>query len=160
SGNTNSGINIFAGAGQSTTGNSVVNNIVGLAPDGDTALANGSKGSRVGHSGTGGVDTTTNTGNTGSRNTGGGVRATGPAPNSIGEVKVRGNLVGTNAAGTAKRPNTTTGVTLTNGASTSVIGGTTAADRNVVSGNGTNGIVVTANATTVSGVTVTGNYVG
>ncbi|MEO8431424.1 MAG: CSLREA domain-containing protein [Acidobacteriota bacterium] len=81
---------------------------------------------------------------------------------------VQGNLVGTNVAGTAALPsdqpfvpgNPRVGIRLVN-TTNSLIGGTTAAARNVASGNISGGIEVT---TTQGGVgannTVQGNYVG
>ncbi len=69
---------------------------------------------------------------------------------------IQGNLVGTNAAGTAAIPNVYNGAALTiNGASNTLIGGTAAGAGNVVSGNTGGGI-----ATGGNGVTVQGNLVG
>ena len=58
---------------------------------------------------------------------------------------IEGNDIGTNAAGTAAIPNNTVGssaIVLGNGASNITIGGTTAAARNVISGNDGGGILI------------------
>ena len=71
---------------------------------------------------------------------------------------VRGNLIGTNAAGTAALPNGAYGVIINGAASSNVVGGTTAAERNVLSGNGLSGIAISGSGTT--GNIVQGNYIG
>jgi len=70
---------------------------------------------------------------------------------------VKGNYIGTNAAGTAAVPNST-GVTISGGAQNNIVGGTTTGERNVISGNILNGILL--NDATTTGNTVQGNYVG
>ncbi len=72
-----------------------------------------------------------------------------------------GNIIGLNAAGTAALANTSHGVYVTaNGAGT-VIGGTTATARNIISGNGQDGIVIDgANSQTMRGISIQGNYIG
>lgn len=68
---------------------------------------------------------------------------------------ILGNLIGVNAAGTGALGNSQGGVrTLTNG---HLIGGATALARNVISANGTAGIVIGNSA---DGVTILGNYIG
>ena len=71
---------------------------------------------------------------------------------------VRGNLIGTNAAGTAAIGNTLDGIHIRAGADNNIIGGTTPAERNVLSGNLEDGIEI-LNAGT-AGNTVQGNYIG
>jgi hypothetical protein len=71
-------------------------------------------------------------------------------------VTIAGNSIGTNAAGTAAEPNHI-GVWLPGTPSEgSVIGGNTAADRNLISGNASSQILIDHNAFT----TVKGNYIG
>lgn len=70
---------------------------------------------------------------------------------SAARVKVSGNIVGLDAAGTMRLPN---GVGMRLNGSDVVAGGSTAAQRNVVSGNSGNGIAAG------DGVQILGNYVG
>ncbi len=77
------------------------------------------------------------------------------------------NLIGLNLAGTAVIANSGDGV-LNKGSSSVIIGGSTAGERNVISGNGGNGINVLAedgggdgcSSGAVSGTNITGNYIG
>ncbi len=74
-------------------------------------------------------------------------------------VVVAGNFIGTNVAGTAAAGNLH-GV-FVNSANTSIIGGSTAADRNVISGSkpgGNHGIEIAG--TPVTGNIIKGNYIG
>jgi parallel beta-helix repeat protein len=72
---------------------------------------------------------------------------------------VRGNLIGLNAAGTSAIPNTSWGIDLFNSANNNTIGGTTPAERNVISGNGSHGIAL-LNDASVTGNRIIGNYIG
>jgi hypothetical protein len=72
--------------------------------------------------------------------------------------RVIGNYIGLNAAGTLPLSNTWTGVAIFNGAQSNVIGGASAAMRNIISGNGEQGVVVADPGTT--GNIVEGNYIG
>ena len=69
--------------------------------------------------------------------------------------QVKGNFFGTNGTGTAAIKNGSYGV-LVNGGDNNTIGGTTAADRNVISGNVT-GVALVSGAT---GNAVEGNFIG
>lgn len=69
---------------------------------------------------------------------------------------VAGNFVGTDPAGAADLGNAGNGI-IVSGADGNTIGGTALGDRNVVCGNGSNGIRVRSDA---SGNTVRGNFVG
>ncbi|MCA9054440.1 MAG: cadherin domain-containing protein, partial [Planctomycetaceae bacterium] len=69
-----------------------------------------------------------------------------------------GNYIGTNVAGTAPLENGWNGVNVEQGADNTLIGGSTAAHRNIISGNLQLGIWVTDAATT--GTIIRGNYVG
>jgi len=74
--------------------------------------------------------------------------------------RVVGNLIGTNAAGTAAVPNAN-GVTIGALAGGNLVGGTTTASRNIISGNSGDGVALfgdTFNAT--PGDTIQGNYIG
>jgi CSLREA domain-containing protein len=70
---------------------------------------------------------------------------------------VEGNFIGTDANGTSDLGNTDDGVFIESGP-TNTVGGTTAASRNLVSGNGLKGIDI-SNATAFDNV-VQGNYIG
>ena len=70
-------------------------------------------------------------------------------------VLVSGNFIGTNAAGTAAVPNTSHGVYV-NTATAVTVGGSTAAGRNVISGNGADGLLVDNSGSAV----VIGNWIG
>jgi CSLREA domain-containing protein len=71
---------------------------------------------------------------------------------------ILGNRIGTNAAGTAALGNTLGGISQRNGASSSLIGGTTAAARNLISGNATFGILLQDEG--VDSNLVFGNFIG
>ncbi len=62
---------------------------------------------------------------------------------------VSGDFIGVNAAGTAKAPNGGTGVAILD-PSADVVGGSTPADRNIISGNGAAGVNVDKNDMTAS----------
>ncbi|MFH0895086.1 MAG: right-handed parallel beta-helix repeat-containing protein [Bacteroidota bacterium] len=70
---------------------------------------------------------------------------------------VKGNLIGTNAAGTDTVPNDI-GLILGGGARYNIIGGTTVADRNIISGNRYEGIEVADVGTKFN--EIRGNYIG
>jgi CSLREA domain-containing protein len=145
SGNTAGGVVFASDAG---TGNRVEGNFIGTNPAGTAAIPNG--GGVAGPTGFVGGNTIGGTaagaGNVISGNSGIGVQL-----NSTGEGDlVQGNLIGTSADGTAAIPNGR-GVYVGNGTN-NTIGGTTAAARNVISGNSQVGI-------TISGFFATGNQV-
>ena len=69
---------------------------------------------------------------------------------------VAGNWIGLDATGSLDRGNGTDGIILVAGAADNTIGGTTANDRNVISGNNDDGISIDG----ASGTIVIGNYIG
>jgi hypothetical protein len=69
---------------------------------------------------------------------------------------IQGNYIGTNAAGTAAIPNAT-GLLILSGAQNNTIGGTSAAERNVISGNTNRGVEISDGG---NGNSVKGNYIG
>ena len=89
-----------------------------------------------------------------SGNTGDGVELTGTGTASN---VVLGNLIGTNAAGTAAIANGQDGVEIDTGASGNIIGGTTALARNIISGNTAYGVGIDTPATDN---VVEGDYIG
>lgn len=137
-------------------GNVIKGNYVGTKPDGATALGN-SYGVVVTNSGgtppTGTVigGTATGAGNVISGNSQHGIDL------ALGDTTVEGNIVGLNAAGAVALPNTgTTGIYLHSSAS-AVIGGPTAASRNIISGNSQEGIETGGTTGTVE---IRNNYIG
>ena len=132
------------------SGNTVAGNLVGLNAAGTASLAGGAYAGVVvsGASNTVG-GAVAGAGNVISGNGSHGVHLTATATGAV----VAGNVVGLNAAGTAKIANAGAGVRVE--AAGARIGGTTAAERNVVSGNANNGVWISADS-----VVVTGNYVG
>ncbi len=75
---------------------------------------------------------------------------------SLGNGEVVGNLIGVDAMGLGALPNQGPGILLA--ASGITVGGSSAADRNVLSGNATSGIEISGS--TVSSVAVIGNHIG
>ncbi|HEY4284495.1 MAG TPA: M12 family metallopeptidase [Chthoniobacterales bacterium] len=71
---------------------------------------------------------------------------------------VQGNQVGTASGGSSAIGNGFAGVTIYNGATGNIIGGTTAAQRNILSGNGTVGLAFGDSGT--SGNIAEGNFIG
>ena len=69
---------------------------------------------------------------------------------------VAGNWIGLDATGSVDRGNGTDGIILVAGAADNTIGGTTANDRNVISGNNDDGVSIDG----ASGTIVIGNYIG
>ena len=133
----------------------VAGNYIGIAPGGTTAAGNhtgvvlhNAPNSTVGGTGVG--DRNVVSGNTY------GISIVGGGP--AGPIFVQGNYVGTNAAGTAAVPNSWSGISTA--FDETVIGGTTAAARNVVSGNGFAGISISGTDTAVTGNRIGTNALG
>ena len=125
-------------------GNNVISgNYIGTNSAGTAALPNGLHGVTIDSSSgntVGGI--TAGTRNVISGNTQRGVFISGTATNN----NVQGNFIGTNAAGTAAVKNSFAGVTIQAPASNNLIGGSTAAQRNVISGNDIAGVSIESNA--------------
>ncbi|MCC6438679.1 MAG: right-handed parallel beta-helix repeat-containing protein, partial [Acidimicrobiales bacterium] len=121
-----------AGAGiylQWIAGASIAGNTVGLALDGSTALGNGADGVHLEF----GSVATVGPSNVVSANGSAGLAS------NADDVTVVGNRIGTDAGGQLDRGNAAMGVHIGGGARTQ-IGGDTPAERNVISGNGTDGV--------------------
>lgn len=71
---------------------------------------------------------------------------------------IRGNLVGLDATGAYAVPNGDVGMNVGDGASYNTIGGTTPADRNVISGNNSTGLIMCCEGSHDN--VIIGNYVG
>jgi CSLREA domain-containing protein len=153
SGNTQNGI-LMAGA--VTSGNVVQGNFIGTNAVGTVAIANGSSGISISGSSNNNTIGGTLAGarNLISGNTLHGVLISGAGTN--GNL-VQGNYIGTSSAGSSAIANSQEGVLIQIGASNNTVGGTSAAARNIISGNTRNGILIT-NAGTSN--VVQGNYIG
>jgi titin len=152
SANTSSGIDL---EDSGATGNHVEGNFIGTTAAGTVALGNsdgvqihfGAASNTVG-------GTAAGDGNVISGNSDQGVSM---ADSGTTENLIEGNLIGTNATGTAGLGNGDSGVRLTSAASSNTVGGAVSAARNVISDN-TIGISVANSGTT--GNLVEGNFIG
>ena len=154
SGNTSDGIQV---AGASATGTLIQGNYIGTNASGTSGIGNGSAGVNIQSSATGNTigGAAAGAGNVISGNLTFGVFVV--APNNT----VSGNIIGLDAAGTAKLANGSFGVYVTNAGAGTTVGGTTALARNVISGNGVDGIVVDGGgSSTALNVLIEGNYIG
>ncbi len=154
SGNTAPGVGMD---GSGTTGNLVEGNYIGTDVSGAHALGNGDAGVWISDGASdntiGGA--TAAAGNLISGNIGDGVAIIGPGSN---DNVVAGNDIGTDATGTHALGNTICGIALSGAASNNTIGGTTAARRNVVSGNAGPGVYLSDSGTNNN--LVEGDYIG
>ncbi|HEU4620753.1 MAG TPA: hypothetical protein VFS42_00885 [Burkholderiaceae bacterium] len=151
SGNTADGVEIWGGYN-----NTVLGNYIGTNAAGTAALANGGTGVYVR---TGSPNNTiggsaAGAGNVISGNALKGIHISGSGTTS--NTIVRGNIIGLNATGTAAIGNGQEGIYIASTASDSIIGGTTAADRNIIAGNAGDGIEIDGAINNV----VQGNYIG
>ncbi len=147
SGNSSGGV-VISGAG--STGNQVRGNYLGTNAAGTAALANGN-GVIINLGATNNTigGTAAGQANVISGNTFDGVRM---LDSDTSANTVAGNLIGTNAAGTADLGNSVHGVSIFNGAHDNTVGGTVAAARNVISGNDVNGVSISAPGSTGNSV--------
>jgi hypothetical protein len=74
-----------------------------------------------------------------------------------GNNTIINNYIGISVSGTAIKANTARGISIESGSSNNVIGGPNPSSRNVISGNGEAGIVISANA---NGNQIQGNFIG
>jgi hypothetical protein len=151
SGNNNTGIFMSAG----TTGNLVQGNFIGTNAAGTGAIGNGTGVATEGQSGNVSSHTIGGTApgarNIISGNNGRGISIGGTLSGHL----VHGNFVGTDVTGTVAVANVSDGVLINFGSANNTIGGTTAAARNLISGNGGNGVRSDYHPNTVRG-----NFIG
>ena len=138
-------------------GNVVRGNYIGTDVAGTLDRGNTSDGVRIfdGARGTVIGGTAPGAGNLISGNNGDGLEISGA--NTSGNL-VQGNLIGTAAGGGGPRPNSGAGVRISAGATDNTIGGTTAAERNVISGNTLDGVAVSDLGTSRN--VIQGNFIG
>ena len=164
SGNDSWGVQIH---GVGTEHNVVAGNYIGTGRHGAAAVPNASGGVLINAGatfnliGTDGVSASNaDEGNLISGNTGPGVAIGGTGTNSN---VVAGNLIGTDATGTAALGNGDSGVSIGNGAQSNVIGTNgdgngDAAERNLISGNANQGVYIGGSGANFN--VVAGNYIG
>jgi hypothetical protein len=158
-------INRFEGngvllSGSSASGNDVLGNFVGTNAAGNADLGNGDDGvDAFGASDNTIGGTASGARNLISGNEGDGVQVVGGLGTSGNEIL--GNYIGTDRNGTNALGNSEEGVLIFS-VKDNTVGGTTAAARNVISGNGANGVRVSGNASigVATGNEVLGNFVG
>ena len=83
-----------------------------------------------------------------------------PLSNNMGanNNKIIGNFIGTDASGNFDNPNLSGGITLAFGAYDNIIGGSSQTERNIISGNGGDGIFIWGNKTDNN--EISNNYIG
>jgi hypothetical protein len=135
-----------------TSSNVVTNCWIGTNAAGTAAIPNGTVGVYILNSAT---NNTVDSGDVISGNAGDGIAIAGTG--TSGNV-VAGDFIGTNASGTAGFGIQYTGVYILSGASSNTIGGTTAATRDVISGNVYNGVYITGSGTSYN--VVEGDFIG
>ncbi len=152
-------INRFSAHGITISGdnNVIESNYIGVGLDGVTDLGNANLGIGILNGSDNQIGgTSTGTGNVISGNSWSGVSIQGAA--SSGNF-VRGNFIGTDAGGTIAVGNDQYGVDIRNGGpDNTTVGGTTPAERNIISGNNWAGINISGTGTTSN--VVSGNYIG
>jgi parallel beta-helix repeat protein len=140
--------------------NDVEGNIIGTNAAGDAGLGNGAHGIYILFAPNNTIGgTTAGAGNVISGNGGNGISIVDTFGGTLSPgTKIQGNYIGTSPDGTADLGNAANGIKVDGSASTT-IGGTTAAARNVISGNDANGIFID-NGGPASGNVIRGNYIG
>ena len=160
-GSANSGLHSLSivnadGAGVTLNDSNIVvaGNYIGLALDGFTSAANTGDGLIINSTSTANIigGTIALDRNVISANTGNGIRVDGSSRNLI-----EGNYIGTDATGAQNRGNGLNGVLLTDGAGVNDIGGTIDQQRNLISGNDGDGVLLELGA---HDNTVLGNFIG
>ena len=149
---------------EDASNNIIAGNYIGVDKTGAAALANGATGiivtAAIGVSQNNRIGTNLDAnGDADERNVISGNATDGILLTTTGtsNTAVAGNYIGVNAAGTSAIPNAR-GIQIASGAFGNIIGGTSAAAANVISGNTVNGIQITGSGT--SNNTVSGNYIG
>ena len=142
--------------GPGATNNLIEGNFIGTNAAGTSALSN-----EVGiHIGAGASNNTLR-GNLISGNIEDGIRILGDVNTASDGNVVTGNLIGTDRTGLIALGNKTDGIEIFNNANRNVVGGPTAADRNVISGNASDGLdLFGTTGVPVNDNLIQGNYIG
>ena len=146
--------------------NVVEGDYIGTDASGEVPLGNGGQGVLINNGSNDNTvgGTAPGAGNTISGNDEVGVKLTNDSASSGGrnDNLVAGNFIGTDATGTCALKNTSDGVVIDYGSDSNTIGGTTTAARNVISGNGGSGVVLSTGKAgeAVNHNLVDGNYIG
>ncbi len=140
-----------------TSGNQVLGNIIGDPSLGVPNQGNNDAGVFIGH---GAFDNTVGGPDPGAMNLINGNGEDGIqlyGPETTGNV-IAGNLIGVNGDATVAMANLNAGVNIIGGAHDNTVGGTTDAERNIISGNMNSGVRIAGPAT--HGNDIVGNYIG
>jgi hypothetical protein len=153
SGNDGTGVSI---SGSGTDNNTVSGNFIGTDVSGTQALGNGSRGVYIS---SGAQENIVGGDVEGERNviSANSIGVTILAPGTMSNT-VSGNYIGTDATGSSDLGNASYGVQIMSGAQNNTVGGQTAGERNVISGNGWRGVMIELDGTDNN--TVCGNYIG
>jgi titin len=154
SGNAENGVRI---AGNFASANKVKGNFIGTDSTGILAVGNGICGVLIEAGANdnvigGGIAAARNI-ISGNLDDGVGIMGAGTTGNVV-----RGNFIGTTASGTFARPNSDDGVSISDGASGNIVGGTATGSRNIISGNFSGGVQIRGAGT--DGNVVQGNRIG
>jgi titin len=138
-----------------TTQNSVSGNFIGTDASGMSAVPNDFGGIHIAsgvHTNLIGGDAP-GEGNVVSGNDGNGIYLFGSGTD---DNTISGNIIGLNATGTTALANTGDGITILMGPQNNTVGGSTLDERNVISGNGREGIYISGASSNI----IQGNYIG
>ena len=163
SGNLGDGLDINIGS----KNNVVEGDYIGIDGSGKVIVANDGEGVQIENGSNGNTvgGTASGAGNTISGNDMIGVKLTNKSAGSGGAATdnvVEGNYIGTDTTGTLNRGNKSYGVVIDYGSDGNTVGGTTAAARNIISGNDGSGVVLSTghSGQSVMYNVVAGNYIG
>ena len=157
SGNEGDGVSISESG---TNNNTVSGNFIGTVVSGTEALGNTGDGVEIG---AGAQNNTVGGDVEGERNV---ISANRMGVNIVGSGTmtktmmntVSGNYIGIDVAGSSDIGNAFYGIQISSGAHNNIVGGQTAGERNVISGNGRSGVYITLTGTDDN--VVSGNYIG
>jgi len=142
-------------------GNTIAGNFIGIDADGSPA---GNVGSGIFLLSSGNVvgGSVPEDRNIVSANSGEGIQVESTLAASADNNLIRGNFIGTDLTGKLAIANKLNGIAIFDGPTNNVIGGLTAAQRNLISGNTLNGIDIAASSLVSSpeGNTILGNFIG